>query len=468
LKQKYEAKLEKLVFIVDDEKPISKLLTHWVRDKWKYQVEVFENGEDVLKKLYLNPDLILLDIMLPDIDGIEVLKRVKKQNENLPIIMLSAQGSIEVAVEALRLGAFDYFPKPIDIQRLEPAIKNSIKNYDLLKELKLLKDNVKKDYSFSNVVSADKKMQEVFKMVTKVLDNDITVLINGESGTGKELIARAIHYNGIRKDKSFVVVNCASIPRELLESELFGHEKGAFTGAYQRKIGKFEVAKEGTIFLDEVGELHMALQAKILRVIQNKEFERVGGTEVIKTDVRIISATNKDLKNAVETKEFREDLYYRLSSYPIHIPSLRERKGDVLILTEHFIAQANKKLNRQVKGFTKKALKLIYEYDWPGNVRELENTIERCIILTESDYIDVEAIPSHIKTSEGSLSISMADGLFSDDVVIPFEKLKMEAIKHAIKITNGNILESAKKLHIGRATLYRLMEKYKIPNKAKE
>jgi two-component system response regulator AtoC len=460
--------LEKLVFIVDDEKSIARLLAHWLKDKWKYKVEVFENGEEVLKKLHLNPDLILLDIMLPDIDGIEILKRVKQIDEDLPIIMLSAQGSIEVAVEALRLGAFDYFPKPIDVQRLEPAVKNSIRNYDLVKELKLLRENVKREYSFDNVVSADKKMQDVFKMVSKVLDNDITVLINGESGTGKELIARAIHFNGIRKDRPFVVVNCASIPRELLESELFGHEKGAFTGAYQKKIGKFEVAKEGTIFLDEVGELHMALQAKILRVIQNKEFERVGGTEVIKTDVRIISATNKDLKVAVEEREFREDLYYRLSSYPIFIPPLRERKGDVIILTEHFIAQANKKLNKQVKGFTKKALKLIFEYDWPGNVRELENTIERCIILTESDYIDVDAIPQNIRVSESSFSGIKAGELFSDDTVIPFEKLKMEAIKHAIKVTDGNILESAKRLHIGRATLYRLMEKYKIQNKSKE
>ena len=460
--------MEKLVFIVDDEKSIARLLAHWLKDKWKYKVEVFENGEEVLKKLHLNPDLILLDIMLPDIDGIEILKRVKQIDEDLPIIMLSAQGSIEVAVEALRLGAFDYFPKPIDVQRLEPAVKNSIRNYDLVKELKLLRENVKREYSFDNVVSADKKMQDVFKMVSKVLDNDITVLINGESGTGRELIARAIHFNGIRKDRPFVVVNCASIPRELLESELFGHEKGAFTGAYQKKIGKFEVAKEGTIFLDEVGELHMALQAKILRVIQNKEFERVGGTEVIKTDVRIISATNKDLKVAVEEREFREDLYYRLSSYPIFIPPLRERKGDVIILTEHFIAQANKKLNKQVKGFTKKALKLIFEYDWPGNVRELENTIERCIILTESDYIDVDAIPQNIRVSESSFSGIKAGELFSDDTVIPFEKLKMEAIKHAIKVTDGNILESAKRLHIGRATLYRLMEKYKIQNKSKE
>ncbi|MCX6150870.1 MAG: sigma-54 dependent transcriptional regulator [Ignavibacteriales bacterium] len=460
--------MEKLVFIVDDEKSIARLLSHWVRDKWKYQIEVFENGEGMLKKLSLNPDLVLLDIMLPDIDGIEILKKLKRQDEHLPVIMLSAQGSIEVAVEALRLGAFDYFPKPIDVQRLEPAIKNSIKNYDLQRELKLLKENVKKEYGFDNLVSADKKMQDVFKMVSKVLNNDITVLIHGESGTGKELIARAIHYNGIRKEKPFVVVNCASIPRELLESELFGHEKGSFTGAYQRKIGKFEVAKEGTIFLDEVGELHMALQAKLLRVIQNKEFERVGGTEVIKTDVRIISATNKDLKVAVDTKEFREDLYYRLNSFPIYIPNLRERKGDILVLADHFISQANKKLNRNIIGFTKKALKYIYDYNWPGNVRELENTIERCIILSEYDSIDVDVIPNYIRSADGSLSPEISGTLFSDDTIIPFERLKQEALKHAIKVTGGNILESAKRLHIGRATFYRLMVRYKIENETKE
>ncbi|MGE5400146.1 MAG: sigma-54-dependent transcriptional regulator [Ignavibacteriales bacterium] len=455
--------MEKLVFIVDDEKAISKLLTYWVKDKWKYRVEAFENGEDMLKRLPANPDLILLDIMLPNINGIEVLKRVKQYNENIPVIMLSAQGSIEVAVEALRLGAFDYFPKPIDTQRLEPAIKNAIKNYDLLKELTLLKEDVQKQYSFENIISADKKMQDVFKMVTKVLNNDITVLIHGESGTGKELIARAIHFNGIRKDKPFVVVNCASIPRELLESELFGHEKGAFTGAYQRKIGKFELAREGTIFLDEIGDMQMSLQAKILRIIQQKELERVGGSEVIKTDVRIISATNVDLRSAVEKKEFREDLFYRLNSFPITIPPLRDRKADILILVDHFIETFNRKLGRNLKGFTKKALRMVYEYNWPGNVRELENTIERCIILAESDYIDVNDLPTHIKSADGSSSVNLSGPLFGAEMeIIPFDRLKEEAIKHALKVTNGNIVEAAKKLQIGRATFYRFMEKYKI------
>jgi DNA-binding NtrC family response regulator len=460
--------VNKLIFIVDDEQAISKLLTYWVKDKWKYDVEVFSNGEDVLRRLNAKPDLILLDIMLPGVDGIEVLKRVKQMDENLPVIMLSAQGSIEVAVDALRLGAFDYFPKPIDIQRLEPAVKNAIKSYDLTRELENLKENVKKEYSFDNIISADGRMQDVFKLVSKVLNNEITVLIYGESGTGKELIARAIHYNGRRKDKPFIVVNCASIPRELLESELFGHEKGSFTGAHQRKLGKFELANGGTIFLDEVGELEMLLQAKLLRVIQEREFERVGGTELIKTDVRIISATNRDLKIAVEKKEFREDLYYRLNSFPIYIPPLRFRRGDILVLAQHFLDRFNKKLGKNVKGFSKKVVKMIYEYNWPGNIREMENMIERCLIICEKDTIDVDDLPAQIKAAESSGSVEPGGSLFSDDTIIPFEKLKEESIRHALKITNGNIVEAAKKLQLGRATIYRLMEKYNIENRSYE
>jgi transcriptional regulator with PAS, ATPase and Fis domain len=261
------------------------------------------------------------------------------------------------------------------------------------------------------------------------------------------------------------VVNCASIPRELLESELFGHEKGSFTGAYQRKIGKFEAANGGTLFLDEVGELEMLLQAKLLRVIQEKAFERVGGNELIKTDVRIISATNRDLKQAVEEKQFREDLYYRLNSFPISVPPLRQRRGDILVLAQHFLTAFNKKLGKNMKGFTKKSLKYMYEYNWPGNVREMENTIERCMIISEGDMIDADDLPIHLRENDVSLNSDLSNSLFTDDTIIPFEKLKEEAIKHALKITNGNIVEAAKKLQLGRATIYRLMEKYNIINR---
>lgn len=454
--------MSKLVFIVDDEQSIAKLLSFWVKDKWGYEVEIFPNSEAMLKKLSSKPDIILLDIMLPGLDGIETLKRIKQIDEHLPVIMLSAQGRIDVAVDSIKYGAYDYFPKPIDQQKLELSLKNAIRNYDLVKEIQNLKENVKKEYSFDNIISADGKMQDVFKLVSKVLDNDITVLIYGESGTGKELIARAIHYNGRRKDKPFVVVNCASIPRELLESELFGHEKGSFTGAHQRKLGKFELAKDGTIFLDEVGELEMLLQAKLLRVIQQKEFERVGGNELIRTNVRIISATNRELKQAVEQKQFREDLFYRLNSFPISIPPIRQRRSDILVLTEYFLEEFNKKLQRNVKGFSKKALKLIYEYDWPGNVREMENTIERCMIISEKDNLDVDDLPQHIRAADTSVSADQQSVMFTDDNIVPFEKIKEKSIRHALKVTGGNIVEAARKLQLGRATIYRLMEKYGI------
>ncbi len=454
--------MDKLIFVVDDQAPILRLITYWVSEKWNYKVKTFDNAEDMLQALNLRPDLILLDIMLPGINGIDALKEVKKFEPNLPVIILSAQGRVDVALEALKLGAYDYFPKPIDTQRLEPAIRNALKNYDLEKELEKVRENVTQTYSFSNIISADGKMQDVFKMVSKVLNNDITVLIHGESGTGKELIAKAIHYNGIRKNNPFVVVNCASIPRDLMESELFGHEKGSFTGAYQRKMGKFELANRGTLFLDEVGELDISLQSKLLRAIQQKEFERVGGTETIKCDVRIISATNRDLKSAVETKEFREDLFYRLNSFPINLPPLRMRKGDIIVLAEHFLDHFNRKLDKKVDGFTPKAIKLLFDYDWPGNVREMENTIERCLILTENSRIEAEDLPMHIRSAGPSGIDSSAEQYLNSPVILPFEKIKEEAIRHAIKVTKGNILEAAKKLKLGRATIYRLMAKYRI------
>ncbi len=458
--------MEKTIFIVDDEPAILKLITHWVKNEWEYNVRTFTNGTELLENIYDNPDLILLDIMLPDISGTDILKRIKKRNKHLPVIMLSAQGNIDVALECIREGAYDYFPKPVDKNRLQPAIKNAIRSYDLERRVDELNTNLQNEYNFDNIVSADKKMQDVFKMVTKVLNNDITVLINGESGTGKELIARAIHYNGTRKTEPFVVVNSASIPRELLESELFGHERGAFTGAHQRKIGKFELANGGTIFLDEIGDMEMSLQAKILRVIQQKEFERVGGIETIKSDVRIISATNVNLKEAVANRQFREDLFYRLSTFPITIPPLRDRRGDIVVLINHFLAEFNKKNDREIKHITKAALKLLYDYDWPGNVRELENTIERCIILADEDKIDVDVLPPQIQSAEGDSNIDMHGPLFTEDSpIIPFEKLKAEAIKHALRITNGNIVDASKKLNVGRATLYRLMEKYEIKSK---
>lgn len=452
--------METLIFIIDDDPSIIKFLKYWVEEKLNCKTRTFTNGLDALNSLNENPDLVLLDIVMPEINGIEILKRIKKIDEDLPIIILSGQEEVETAVQALRIGAFDYISKPIDTNRIEPAINNAIKNYELHKQIKFIREKDQLEYSFENVISHDEKMQEVFKMISKIMDNDITVLIKGESGTGKELVARAIHYNGNRKDSPFIVVNCASIPRELLESELFGHERGAFTGAHQKKYGKFEIADGGTIFLDEIGEMEMSLQAKILRVIQEREFERVGGNELIKTNVRILSATNRDLREAVEQKEFREDLYYRLSSFPITIPPLRERRGDIIVLVDHFIQKFNKKLNKDKKGLTKRALRALYEYDFPGNVRELENIIERCVILSEDDLIDEDLFPSQIQKFQPENIDSFPEEIFDDDSpIIPFDHLREEAIKHALKVSEGNVVEAAKKLGIGRATVYRFLNK---------
>ncbi len=455
---------EKLIFIVDDEESVAKLLELWVTEKWKYKSRVFSSGEECLEALDEGPEVVLLDLMLPGIGGTETLKEIRKREPDLPVFILSAQAKIDVAIETLKVGASDYFSKPIDFPRLEIAIKNALQISELSKEVERLRETVSQRVHFENIVAQSGEMHDVFSLVGKVKDNEIPVLVLGESGTGKELVAKAIHYNGKRKNGPFIVVNCASIPRDLLESELFGHEKGSFTGAVQRRLGRFEQAGGGTVFLDEIGELDLSLQAKLLRVIQSKEFERVGGNETIKTDARVVSATNKDLKEEVKHKRFREDLYFRLSAFPIMLPPLRQRKSDILLLAEFFLKQFSKELAKPNLKFSRKALNLLYEYPWPGNVRELENAIQRAIVMVDNQEIAERELPLSVQTFASPATGDKAASPFAleDDVVVPFEKLKENAIRNALKATKGNIVEASQKLKIGRATLYRLMQKYKI------
>lgn len=454
---------ERLIYIVDDEETISKLLEHWVTKKWGYQARCFPTGEACLDSLSVIPDAVILDIMLPGIGGVDTLKQIKSQYPDVPVIMLSAQGKVDVAIETLKLGATDYFSKPVDFAKLEVSVKNAVQTHDLAREVARLREAVGKPVHFDNIISDNGAMQEVFKLVQKVKDNDICVLVLGESGTGKELIARAIHYNGSRKKDPFVVVNCASIPHDLLESELFGHEKGSFTGAHARRIGKFEQAQGGTLFLDEIGELDLSLQAKLLRVIQSKQFERVGGNETLTTNVRLISATNRDLVKAVAEKQFREDLYFRLATFPIMLPPLRERRSDILLLAETFLKKFSEEVSKNGLGFSKKALKLLYEYPWPGNVRELENAIQRSVLMTDGPVITEKDLPMAVVTFGSRDETGPASPLnLGPEHVRSLEKVKEESLRQALKATDGNIVEAARRLKIGRATMYRLMKKFKI------
>jgi two-component system, NtrC family, response regulator AtoC len=452
------------IYIVDDERTIAKLLELWVGERWGYTVETFFEGKSFLDRFAEPPDLVLLDLMLPDISGVDLLKEIKLRSPEIPVIVLSAQARIEVAIETLKLGASDYFSKPVDFPKLEVAIKNALRLASLTREVERLQENVETRVHFDNIIAQSGEMQEVFKLVNKVKNSDICVLILGESGTGKELIARAIHYNSDRAKGPFVVVNCASIPRDLLESELFGHEKGSFTGAIQRRIGKFEQAIGGTIFLDEIGDLDQTLQAKILRVIQEKTFTRVGGNDTITTNARLISATNRDLREEVNQRNFREDLYFRLSTFPIMLPPLRQRKSDILLLAEHFLQKFRKEQGKPKLRFTRKALDLLYRYPWPGNIRELENAIQRGVVLTDSDAISEQELPVAVQSYAAGEFDPKGRSLFAESQqgIVPLEKIKEEAIRQALKVSEGNIAEAAKKLEIGRATLYRLAEKYKI------
>ncbi|MEX2115909.1 MAG: sigma-54 dependent transcriptional regulator [Bacteroidota bacterium] len=455
-----------LIFIVDDEETIRRLLQHWVTGRWGYDARIFSTGEECLEALQDDPDIVLMDIMMPGMGGIDALKEIKKRDPGIPVIMLSAQGDLQVAVESLKLGASDYFGKPVDFPRLEAAVRTILQLREVSREVVQLKERIERDVHFENIIAASGEMQEVFRLVNKVKNSSIPVLVMGESGTGKELISRAIHFHSDRKNAPFVVVNCASIPRELLESELFGHEKGAFTGAYQRRVGRFEQANGGTLFLDEIGEMDLSLQAKLLRVLQTKQFERVGGNETITSDVRMVSATNRDLHEEVRNKRFREDLFFRIAAFPILIPPLRQRKSDILVLVEHFLRKFASEQARKDLHFTREALKFLYEYPWPGNVRELENVIQRAVVMAESTEITEKDLPLSLQSYAAGGIAQPAGSVFdtnaSSQSLQPMEAVKEAAVRNALATTGGNILEAASRLNIGRATFYRMMKRYKI------
>ncbi len=452
-----------LVFVIDDDYALRRLLELTITS-WDYEVQTFSSGEALLRNIGDRPAVVLLDHMLPGISGLEVLGTLRESMPDLPVIMLSAQSRIEVAVEIMRSGATDYFSKPIDLKRLQLSLQNAVNLRALREKVRELQDTLETNVRYDNIVSNSGAMQHVLKMVERASRSDITVLIEGESGTGKELIARAIHFNGIRKNAPFIIINCAAIPRDLLESELFGHERGAFTGAVERKIGKFEAADTGTIFLDEIGEMEAALQAKLLRVIQERQFERVGGVDTIRTDVRIISATNRNLREMSVGKLFREDLYYRLSTFPILIPPLRERAIEIPLLAEHFLNLFAEREGKAPMRIAPDAFDLLKSYEWPGNVRELQSVIERSVLLADSDAITLDDLPFSLH-SPGLVRPSAQDGelLFrTRDDILPLERVKEIALRRALVLCDGNLSETARMLDIGRTTMYDLVKKYGV------
>jgi DNA-binding NtrC family response regulator len=447
------------ILVVDDEHLIRWSLEQNLK-KQGYDVTTAACGEDALKSIREEqPELILLDIQMPGINGIEVLEKVKEIDEDIIVIMVTAQGGLETAVNAMRMGAYDYVNKPFNLDELAIVIRKSLETSSLRREVAGLRSEHKK-IGPPNIIGASKHMINVLSMMEKVAKSEAsTVLIQGESGTGKELVAKWVHYKSSRADKPFVAINCAAVPATLLESELFGHEKGAFTDAKFTKKGLFELADGGTIFLDEIGDMELGMQAKLLRFLEERTFRRIGGSKLISVDIRIISATNKDLLKAIEEKNFRNDLYYRLQVIPIFLPPLRDRKDDILCLANYFIEAFDKEFNKHVKGISKMAEKMLIEYNWPGNVRELKNVIERAIILGNENTLLLEHLPLEI-IARNSASTPPVTSLKLPPEGLDIEEVEKELIRQALDSSDWNQSKAAKKLSLGIDAFRYRMKKF--------
>lgn len=462
------------VLIIDDDETVRDVLRSFLSGKG-FEISLAEDGQTGLELIKNNKyDIILTDLMMPTLTGIDLLKEVSAANITTPILVITAFGTVQTAVEAMKLGAFEYVTKPFNLDEIMLVIEKALNVSKLQKENVMLKMQLMKKYQYEGLIGDSPEMQSVYRLIAQVADTDSTVLVLGESGTGKELIAKTIHYNSSRSQGPFVPINCAAIPRELLESELFGHEKGAFTGAINTRIGRFELAQNGTLFLDEVGELDPSLQVKLLRVLQEREFERVGGMKTVKVDVRILAATNKDLEKATREGKFREDLFYRLNVIPMNLPPLRKRSGDIPLLVDHFVRGFAKKRKREPFVFSKNAMQCLMAYAWPGNVRELENVMERISILTNQKTIEVSDLPEKIqevapalpKTDSASMPEQAAgshelpeSGVDLGSLVSNIEK---DLILKALAKSGGVKSKAAQLLGLNRTTLFEKMRKMGI------
>jgi DNA-binding NtrC family response regulator len=455
------------ILVVDDEEIVIRSCLRILADG-DYEVDAVQDGLDALRKIEDSQyDVLILDIKMPKIDGLEVLRRVKEAHPDIDVIMITGLSDIETAVRSMKLGALDYLPKPFDPDELKMVVARALERRRLLQENLNLKSEVSSKYRMENIIGASPRMQEVYRLIAKCAPTNSTVLLTGESGTGKELVARAIHYNSLRKDKPFVPVDCNALSENLLESELFGHVKGAFTGAVAAKRGMFEVARGGTLFLDEIGNISLSTQAKLLRVIQEREFRAVGDTRTQEADIRMIAATNKDLKAMVADGSFREDLYYRIDIFPVRVPPLRERQDDIPGLAYHFLKVFSKELDKKITGFSEGAMQALVNYHWPGNVRELENAVHRAVILANEDVIR----QAHLGNIIGEVPTLDIEVPRTGDELKRIKKAAREKsvediernfVLEALKRNDWNVTRSAEETGMQRTNFQALMKKHNI------
>jgi two-component system response regulator AtoC len=455
-----QPKTMRRVLVVDDEENI-RLVLRTLLPQHGYEVEVAEEGESALGALdAFDPDVILADVRMPKMGGLDLLAALREKKHPATVIVMSAYGNVDLAIEAMKAGAYDYVSKPFKPDEVVLALRKAEERETLRRENRALREQIQKESQFESILAKSRTMLDIFRTISKIADYKTTVLISGESGTGKELVARAIHARSSRKAAPFVAVNCGAIPENLLESELFGHKKGAFTDATSDRRGLFEEAHGGALFLDEIGELPLALQVKLLRVLQEDSIRRLGDTKDVKIDVRIITATHRDLATEVKEGRFREDLYYRINVLPIAIPPLRNRREDVNLLIDHFVARNNLRLGTAIRGVSSEARKNLLEYAWPGNVRELENTIERAMVLAEADVLEVSDLPERLREALDPVQVHLASGELS--IKRTTAVIEQILIRRALQKTNGNRTHAAQLLEIShRALLYKIKD-YKV------
>jgi len=457
------------VLIVDDEKNYPPILSAVLQEEG-FETLTAGSGQDALSQLEnADVDLVLTDMKMPGMDGMSLLEQIKQKDPDLPVIMMTAHGTVDKAVEAMQKGAYSYLLKPFDNKRLVIFVNKAVNMYRVVKDNRRLREDVSSRYRFDNIIGKSKAMREVFRTIEKVAPASATVLIEGENGTGKELVAKAIHFNGPRREKPFVAVNCSALAETLLESELFGHEKGAFTGAVAMRKGRFEIADTGTLFLDEIGELSQNLQVKLLRVLQERVFERVGGMRPVTVDVRIIAATNKQLKKEVEAGRFREDLYYRLNVLHIPLPPLRDRREDIRLLVDFFIRKYAEERGSEVpiSGVDHDVARMLYDYGWPGNVRELENVIERAMILCPGGNITVNDLPKHFR-QQANRTLDLGEIPSSAKLSETLVMVEKALILRALKLSDNVQTRAAELLGIGKSGLSQKIKKFNLDVGAKE